>query len=597
MAVLLPGCEFFSFHSPLKKVGFQFLEHPPQKSGLNFSNLLDENTLVNPFNYINAYNGGGVAIGDINNDGLNDVYLTGNMVPSRLFLNKGNFRFEDITERAGVRTTGWCAGVTMADVNADGWLDIYVCRAYYDDPELRTNLLFMNNGDGTFTEQAARLGVADPNFSVAASFFDYDRDGDLDLFVANHPRYRLIYLYKHYLYWKDPVLEYSSRLFRNDGTHFTDVTESAGVLSYGFSLGVITSDLNMDGWPDIFVSVDHEEPDMVFFNNGDGTFTNRTNHALNSSTRSSMGLDAGDVNHDPYPDVVVVEMLSEDHFREKVNMGMQTVKRFQFLIDSLGYTYYQMRNFLHLNNGNNTFSDIGQLADIHRTDWSWAALFMDADNDGWQDLFVANGYYRDIYNRDLFLPFDSLMSTLQSMEEKNQLASRYARNCPQNKIPNYFFKNKGDLRFEKVTDMVGLDKPTISTGAAYGDLDNDGDLDLVINNLGEAASLYENRTRGNRFLRIRPAPSPEMTSIGMKVLLRHQGALQMRELLTTRGFQSSCEPVIHFGVGSHPSIDTVEIIWPDGKTQILTQVPTNQTLQVRYEDASASGPTLLAASH
>lgn len=565
----------------------QFVEHPPSESGLLFENVLDEYRLVNPFAYVNAYNGGGVGIGDINNDGLQDVFMTGNMVSSRLFLNKGNFKFEDITEKAGVKTIGWCTGVAMADVNNDGWLDIYVCRSYYDIPEQKSNLLFINNGDGTFTERAAEYGVNDENYSIAASFFDYDRDGDLDLVVANHPRDKVIPLQVHYNYWIDPPKRFSSRLFRNDGGRFTDVTEQAGILSYGFCLGVTTSDLDSDGWPDIYLSVDHEEPDRIFFNNGDGTFTDALKTALHQISRSSMGIDAGDLNHDLYPDVLIVEMLSEDHFREKVLMGMQSVDRFQFLVDTLGYQYYQMRNFLHVNNGNRTFSDVAQLSAVHRTDWSWAALFMDADNDGWQDIFISNGYYRDIYNNDYFKPLDAQMMALgDDMEAKNRLASEYARNCPQTKIPNYLFRNLGQLHFENVTTRTGLGKPTISTGAAYGDLDNDGDLDLVINNLGEASLLYENKSRhSNNFLRIKFAHHDKVSALGAKAILEVGGTTQLRELLTTRGYQSSCEPFIHFGMGRSQKADRLKVVWPDGRMQVFENVPANQTLVVSYEQA------------
>ncbi len=568
----------------------QFIEHSPEKSGLSFSNILDEEKLTNPFNYINAYNGGGVGIGDINNDGLQDVFMTGNMVSSKLFINKGDFKFEDVTALSGTTTNGWCTGVSMADVNDDGWLDIYVSRSYHDAPahKLRENLLFINNKNGTFSEKAAEYGVNDGNYSIGASFFDYDRDGDLDLIVANHPRFRMVSLATHYNYWISPVMEFSNRLFRNDGNKFVDVTREGGLLTYAFSLGVTTSDLDNDGWPDIYISVDHDEPDLVLHNNGDGTFSNITDTALKQNSRSSMGIDAGDVNHDIYPDILVVEMLSEDYFREKVAMGMQTVDRFEYLMDSLKFKYYQMRNFLHLNNGNNTFSDIGQLAGVHRTDWSWSALYMDVDNDGWQDIFISNGYYRDVYDKDQAKSFDSTMLTLgNDMLTKNKLASEYARSCTQTLIPNYLLKNNGDLTFENYTSVTGLDKPTISTGAAYGDLDNDGDLDLVISNLGAPSLLYENKSNGtNNYLRFKVAHTPGKSRIGTKIILTNNRDVQMRELLTTRGYQSASEPIVHFGTGDLSLVEKVEIIWPDGKLQTLTMVKTNQVIILDYQDAN-----------
>jgi enediyne biosynthesis protein E4 len=566
----------------------KFVEHSPQKSGLGFSNDLDDDTIVNPFNYINSFNGGGVAAGDINNDGLPDIYFTGNMVSSKLYLNKGNFEFDDITDKAGVGTTGWCTGVTMADVNNDGWLDIYVCRSYYDLAQQRFNLLFINNQDGTFSEKATEYGVFDPNYSIGASFFDYDRDGDPDLFVANHPRYKVISSEIHYNFWKSPVIEFSNRLYRNEGNTFTDVTEAAGVLSYGHTLGVTTTDIDSDGWPDIYVSVDHEEPDIVYHNNGDGTFANITGTAVKETSRASMGIDAGDVNHDLYPDIVVVEMLSENHYREKVFMSMQTVKWFEFLVDTAGYKYYQMRNFLHLNNGNNTFSDIGQLAGIHKSDWSWSTFFIDADNDGWQDIFISNGFYRDIYNRDLLRPIDSMMMLLgDDMATKNKIISQYAKSCSQTKLPNYFFRNMGGLEFKNYSSKAGLDKPTISSGATYADFDIDGDLDVVISNVGDPATLLENQSSGNnQFLRFKMAHDPHMASLGTKVILKYGGQTQMQELLTTRGYQSSCEPVVHFGMGKVTVVDSVYIIWPDGKEELLTGIQPNQILTVEYKNAT-----------
>lgn len=562
-----------------------FDELEGDRTGIDFANILDEDNLVNPFNYINAYNGGGAAIGDINNDGLADIYLTGNMVSSRLYINEGSMKFRDVTQEANVGTEGWCTGVTMADVNQDGLLDIYVCRAYHNDLKRRRNLLFINQGDGTFREEAGKYGIADGNFSVSASFFDYDKDGDLDLIVANHPRFRLVSGDEHIKNWKNPPKNYSSRLFKNNGGRFVDVTEQSGVLSYGFSLGVSTTDFNADGWQDIFISVDHSEPDILLQNNKDGTFSNVTNKAFSSVTRSSMGLDAGDVNHDVFPDLFVAEMLSEDPYREKVSMDMQTVNQFEWLVDSIGYAYYQMRNFLHLNQGNGTFSDVGQFSNTHKSDWSWSVLFMDADNDGWQDLFISNGYFRDIYHKDYFKPFDKKMMAISDMNVKNRLATEYVQKCPQPKVENYLFRNKGDLTFENVALFSGLERKTISTGAAYGDLDNDGDLDLVVNHLGEPATIYQNITSGeNRYLRIKPESSAGPIYHGTKVIIKYgDGELQHRELLTTRGFQASCEPVVHFGLGAIERIDTVQVVWPNLSVQEFYDVPTNQELELSPE--------------
>ncbi|NNC96056.1 MAG: VCBS repeat-containing protein [Chitinophagales bacterium] len=568
----------------------KLVAHDPEKCGFKFDNILDESILKNPFNYINAYNGGGVAIGDVNNDGLQDIYVTGNMRSSRLFMNKGNWKFEDVSKSAGVLVNGWSTTPVMVDINSDGWLDIYICRSYHDKMEDRSNLLYINNKNGTFTEKAAEYGIDDGNYSITAAFFDYDLDGDLDLVVANHPQYRLLPFQMVYNYWQNPILQFSNRLFKNDGGKFKDVTKEAGLLTYSFTLGLVTTDFNLDGYPDIYFAVDHDEPDIALVNNGDGTFTDITDHAVKQVSRSSMGIDAGDVNHDIYPDLMVAEMLSEDHYREKISMSMQSVDRFQLLIEEYDVNYYQMRNFLHLNNGNSTFSDIAQLAEIHKTDWSWSPLFMDLDNDSWQDVFVSNGYYRDIYNQDSYKKFDSVMLTLgPDMVKKNQIASEYARSCAQPKVHNYIFKNNGDLTFTNLSLISGMDKKTISTGAAYGDLDNDGDLDLVVNNLGEPSTIYENKTSAeNHYLRIGFKTNKGVVNAGAKVILESNDEIQYREFITTRGYQASCEPFIHFGLGEQQTVDKVKVVWLDGKMLSMENVKADQLITVDYEDASES---------
>ncbi len=574
-----------------QKIGFESI--PSTESGLDFSNMLDEEKLKSVFNYINAYTGAGVAIGDINNDGLQDIYMTANMSSSKLFLNKGDMEFEDITTKSGTGTTGWSSAVTMADVNNDGWVDIYVCRSYHDNPTDRMNQMFINNQDGTFTDKSQEMGINDENYSIAASFFDYDRDGDLDLIVGNHPRFRMVSLATHYNYWLKPVKKFSNRLYRNDGpsgdsgaNKFTEVTEEAGILTYGFTLGLSTSDLNVDGWPDLTITVDHDEPDIFFRNNGDGTFTNVIDEATNQTSLSSMGIDAGDLNHDQYPDLFVAEMLSEDHYREKVSMGMQTVKRFQYLVDTLDYKYYQMHNFLYVNNGNGSFSDMAQLAGVHKSDWSWASFFFDFDNDSWQDLYVVNGLYKEIFNKDRRNKLDEVMIALNGdMSKMNQVAKDYSINAPQQKIANYLFRNNGDLTFEKYANKVGLTEATISTGAAYGDLDNDGDIDLVVNNLGAEALLYENYSKStNNHLRV-AFQTNEKSPLGAKVYIKYKDDFQSRELLATRGFLSSCEPLVHFGLGNVAVVEKLEIIWPDGKMQTINNVKANTTINASYSDA------------
>ena len=587
--LLLQGCSTDDNNSSLPSSGGPVIKgfnNITKSSGFDFQNMLDEDILKNPFNYINAHTGGGVAIGDINNDNLPDIYMAGNMSSSKLFLNKGNMEFEDITISSKTGTQGWSSGVTMADVNQDGWLDIYVCRSYHDQPTVRTNLLFINNGDNTFTESASKLGINDENYSIGASFLDYDLDGDLDLVVANHPRFRLLPLKTHYEYWKNPVLKFSNRLFRNDGNSFTDVTAASGILSYGFSLAVSTSDFNNDNYPDIFITVDHDEPDLIFKNNKDGTFSNILNSATNSSSLSSMGIDAGDLNNDNYPDFVVAEMLSQDHYREKVSMSMQSVDRFNYMVDTLGYKYYQMHNFLYANNGNNTFSDLSQLTGVHKSDWSWSCLFMDYDNNGAQDIFFSNGVYRNIFHKDKKAVLDSVMISLNgNMVEMNKAAKNYSKNCPQIKIPNVLFENKGNYQFTDVKAEVGFTENTVSTGGAYGDLDNDGDLDLVVNNIGDPSYIYENNSSGNNYVKFNLALNKTQSPIGSKIYIEHNGTTQMRELLTTRGFLSSSDPTIHFGLGQTTSIDRVKIVWPNGKSQEMQNVNANQTITVNYNKA------------
>ncbi len=562
-------------------------------SGIDFVNTLDESKLTNPYNYINLYNGSGVSIGDINNDGLADVFFASNMAPSKLYLNKDNMQFEDITVSSGIATVGWCTASTMADINNDGLLDIYVCRSYNDNPELRKNLIYINKGNNTFSEMGSQLGINDENYSIASSFFDYDSDGDLDLVVGNHPRYVATPFKFHYDYWRNPVLKFSNRLFRNDGSRFTEVTKEAGLMSYGHTLGLCTSDYNMDGHPDIYITVDHAEPDYLFKNNGDGTFTNVIATAVPQTPKSSMGIDAGDLNHDIYPDIFISEMLSEDHFREKVHMDMTNINRFKYIVDTLGYKYYQMHNFLYLNNGNGNFSDIAQMAGVHKSDWSWSNLFMDFDNDGWQDIFISNGWYKAALQKDFKKELDKGMIRLgNDMAAKNKLASQFVSNLEIDKIPNYLFKNNGDLTFEKFTEQAGLDLPTISTGAAYGDLDNDGDLDLVINNVNDKALVYENMlSNNNNFIKVECSTEKEMNGVGSKVTINVNGEIQSRQILTARGFQSSSEPIAHFGLGNTQTIDELKVIWSDGKTQVLENVSANQTLKLNYSDAVDSNQT------
>ncbi len=400
---------------------------------------------------------------------------------------------------------------------------------------------------------------------------------------------RIVPLATHINYHLHPVKEFTSRLFRNDLQGFTEVMEEAGILSYGFCLGVSTSDYNSDGYPDIYLTVDHGEGDILFKNNKNGTFTNVTKSALKLVARSAMGIDAGDLNHDTHPDYFVVEMSLTDYYRDKLAMGMTAIPHYRFLTDTVGYPYYSMRNFMYLNNGNGNFTDIAQMSNIHKSDWSWSTLFMDADNDSWQDLFIANGYYRDIYNNDRMTLFHKQMEDLKDdVNSKNKLANEYTLASLIDKTTNFFYKSNGDLTFSDHSKEVGFTKKAVSTGAAYGDLDNDGDLDLIVNNVNAPCSVFENvNNSGNNWLRINfHADKRSVNPLGLKAIIKVNGETQFRELLTTRGYQGSSEPLAHFGLGNADKVDELQVIWPNGKKQVLRDVAVNQLLTVIYTEAS-----------
>lgn len=574
-----------------------------ETSNINFNNTLDINALKHPYTYVNVYNGGGVSIGDINNDGLSDLYFTGNLVDNKLYLNKGNFEFEDVTAKAGVACTNrWSTGSTMADVNNDGYLDIYVCQAYYDDPNQRANQLFINNGDGTFSEKGAQMGINDTGFSIQSSFFDYNQDGHLDLIVGNHPIERQRPIVYHNKIWQDPVPQFSDHLYKNngDGT-FSDVTEEAGILNYGWTLGVVTSDLNQDGWTDIYVAVDHSEPDRYYLNNQDGTFKEVSEPNMKHISLSSMGIDAADINNDGLIDLTVMEMLSRDNFREKTKMASMNPNKFWTYVN-VGYHYQYMRNMMHINTGDGEFSEIGQMADIQRTDWSWAALLADFDNDGWKDLYVANGYYREILDKDHSNKYKAkLQEAYDAGLPRENILRDMATLAPSTRVENNFFKNDGDMTFSEMASKVGVNHKGWSSGAGYADLDNDGDLDLVVNNIDDPASIYRNTTADqgeSHYLNVKLAHNPSILPNGTKVTLETNTGLQFQEMTYTRGYQSSVDGILHFGLGQDDKINKLTIQWPDGKKQILQNVLVDQTLTAKYEDAnSKAGNNSLAGQN
>jgi len=555
-----------------------------EKTGIDFTNLLTENDSINYFSYGYIYMGGGVSAGDINNDGLVDLYFTGNMVPNRLYLNKGNMKFEDVTEKAGVAGDHrWFTGVTMTDVNNDGFLDIYCSVGGKFKP--KNNVLYINNGDMTFTESAAKYGIDDEGNSVQSTFFDYDLDGDLDLYVANYPPTNFNAPNYFYQFKMNNIKDLETdKLFRNDGEHFTNVTDEAGLRSFGLSNSATISDLNKDGWPDIYVSNDFNVPDYLFINNGDGTFTNYTNDLTKQTSQYGMGVDIADFNNDLLPDIFQMDMTPGNNRRSKANMAGMNPDKFWNTVGS-GFGYQYMQNMLQLNNGNlkknlPVFSNISRIGGVATTDWSWGPLFVDLDNDGWKDIFVANGTRREINNKDYFNEIAT-----KKFSKKDFLAM--SLEIPSEKIDNFVFKNNGDLTFKKMNKEWGIEFKGFSNGSTYADLDNDGDLEIIINNIDDKASVFENHSsENNNYLSLNfNGPVANPFGIGVKVTVSAGDLTQYQEMTLTRGFQSSVAPKLHFGMGKKEIVDTLKIVWPDRKVQILTNVDKNQNLKIDYSKA------------
>lgn len=568
-----------------------FEEQLPENTSVNFENKVIQDQDNHVLNYPYYFNGGGVAIGDINNDGLEDIYFSGNLVPNKLYLNKGNFQFEDITEKAGVGAiAGWKTGVTFVDLDQDGFLDIYVCRSAMDDSVLRKNLLYMNNGNQTFNEKAAEYGIDDASYSTHAAFFDYDKDGDLDMFALNHslPMYagfsNMMVNFK-----KQKADGFQSKLYQNNEGRFTDVSEKAGIINnvLSFGLGLAISDINQDGWSDIYISNDFNEEDYLYVNNQDGTFKNVTRDAIGHASLFSMGSDIADVNNDALPDIFTLDMQPESNERIKLSSGDDNYDKYEILIKS-GFHHQSMRNMLQLNNGNGTFSEIGQLSGISNTDWSWSALFADFDGDGWKDLFVSNGYEKDYTNMQ-FLKYtvDERIKSRQTGSSPD--IKEIIGQMPAIQVGNFLFRNNGDLTFTKKTDEWGITRKFKSNGAAYADLDNDGDLDLVINTMNEKSALYRNTVSENKkamFLKVDLRKSnPDRIIVGTKVIVYGNENVQYQEFSPIRGFQSSMYVPLSFGIPDSTVIDSVRIIWPDNKTQLLKDIPESNMLTPDYAAA------------
>ncbi|WP_025763436.1 VCBS repeat-containing protein [Dyadobacter tibetensis] len=578
-----------------------------QETNINFANTLTEGVNTNVLMYEYFYNGGGVAIGDLNGDGLEDIYFTANMVANKLYLNKGQLRFEDITAQSGAsgRDKPWKTGVTMADVNGDGKLDIFVCYSGTVSQESLKNQLFINQGntpDGipTFIDKAAAYGLDRPNTTTQAAFFDYDRDGDLDLVVLNHNPKAL------------PILDEASteellknedtsagvRLYRQDMVNglpqFLDITQKAGIsssaLTYGLGIGI--ADINQDGWQDMYISNDYAVPDFLYINNGNGTFTDQTDRAIGHTSHSSMGNDIADINNDGLADIFTLDMLPEDNRRQKLLSGLDNYELYDFNVN-IGFRHQTMRNMLQLNQGWDkkglpVFSEIGQLSGISNTDWSWAPLFADYDNDGYKDLFVTNGYLRDYTNMD-FLKYmgDNLNQKAGKVNREDVLKLVYQ--MPSSNINNYLYRNQGDLTFKNVVGQWGMGQASTSGGAAYADLDNDGDLDLVVNNINAPAFVFRNdsdRSGTANYLSVKLIGAGKNTAgLGAKVQLFQGNKQQYLEQMPTRGYQSSVSPILHFGLGTFTTIDSVVVTWLSGKRQIVKSPKINQRIELMEKDA------------
>ena len=567
----------------------------PDESGIHFSNDLIDTKENNVFLYANFYGGAGVGVGDFDNDGLDDLFFAGNLVDDKIYKNLGNFKFQDKTPNSGIiNDSSWSTGVTVADVNNDGLLDIYVsCELYDDQPKLRTNKLYINKGNFKFDELAAKWNVDVDRRTRHAVFFDYNKDGLLDLYLLNHPPNTGNF--SPFLGTDMKLPEYNLQLFENKEGYFEDVTAKAGLDRSGFPNAAVIGDFNKDGWPDIYVANDFEAPDFLYYNNQDGTFEYKTESSLRHTSFYSMGVDAADINNDSHLDLMVLDMTAEDNFRLKSNMSGMNPDSFWKVVNDGGH-YQYMFNTLQLNNGNETFSDIAQFTQTAATDWSWASLVADFDNDGNKDIYITNGLLRDIRNTDADKKISDLVSKtfnkyiIENPDNSNVNfwdildLQELLDFLPSQKLKNYFYKNYGDLNFKNEIDQLGLGDPSFSHGASYADLDNDGDLDLIVSNVNEKAFIYRNNSDKN-FVRLKL--EDDSPTFGSKVSIYHDNNFQFFETTNVRGIYSTSENIVHFGINNSKTVDSILIEWPDQSTQKLLKPKVNRLLKIKKKGAKA----------
>jgi enediyne biosynthesis protein E4 len=580
-----------------------FTKKTSAETGIQFNNTIVEDAVTNLITNEYTYMGGGVGIGDFNNDGLQDVIFTANQTSSQLYINEGKNHFKNITTTAGVQTKAWCTGVSVVDINNDGWQDIYVCVSGNAPAQNRRNLLFINNRNLTFTEQAVEYGLADTSFSTQAAFLDYDKDGDLDMYLVNN---QIGATNSNDIIAKDVSGNSirNDRLYRNNGVAkdknhptFSDASITTGIKEDGYGLGIVVTDINSDGWPDMYITNDYVSNDLIWLNNKNGTFTNVIASSLNHQSYSSMGVDAADINNDGLIDIATLDMMPEDSYRQKMMYSFLSYERYE-MERNAGYEPEFMRNMLHLNNGNlkindtllPRFSEIGQLAGISRTDWSWSVLMADFDNDGWNDMHITNGMGKDLINADFVLyRANTKPENFEQPQDRWKVLQEKLNSYGAVPMQNYFYSNNKNIGFNNISEEAGIKDLAISNGAAYADFDNDGDLDLVVNNINQEAFFYENskaeNTKKHHIAFALQGDSLNKDALGAKIFLYANNKIQVAEQSPVRGYLSSVDKRLHFGLDSTTVVDSAVIIWPNEKKQILKNIPIDTLLVIKNIDA------------